>query len=96
MTPFGALAALVQRRALCKGLEEDYPGLNEPHSTTRVQATCDFLHDFVLDLKPLDQKTDAQPASSDEVAHEKAELDLPGGTPGERDIESARISVCFR
>lgn len=50
ITPFGAISSLIKRETFRKDLLKKYPGIDKQEAN----STCKFLHDFVLDFKPLD------------------------------------------
>ncbi|KIO25442.1 hypothetical protein M407DRAFT_47930, partial [Tulasnella calospora MUT 4182] len=54
ITPFGAIASLIKRETFRQKLREEYDGIDGEDPTQKAHATCKFLHDFVLDLKPLE------------------------------------------
>ncbi|KAG8923605.1 hypothetical protein FRC01_012564 [Tulasnella sp. 417] len=87
MSPFGAIASMIQREKFRKRLQAAYPGIDGENPSLRAEATCDFLHDFLLDLKPLETKpryrTNRSTNSIEEVG---AGSDVTGG---EKDIEAA-------
>ncbi|KAG8957736.1 hypothetical protein FRC00_003583, partial [Tulasnella sp. 408] len=55
VTPFGVIASVIRTEAFNKNLKEEYPGIDgkDADPNKKARATCDFLHDFVLDLKPV-------------------------------------------
>lgn len=54
IAPFGALASILQRESFRKGLLNQYPGIVGDDPKMQAEATCKFLHDFILDLKLLE------------------------------------------
>ncbi|KAG9021182.1 hypothetical protein FS837_007505 [Tulasnella sp. UAMH 9824] len=53
LTPFGVIASIIRTEAFNKNLKKEYPGIDGEDPNKRAEATCNFLHDFVLDLKPV-------------------------------------------
>ncbi|KAG8973022.1 hypothetical protein FRB90_010037, partial [Tulasnella sp. 427] len=56
LTPFGMIATLVQGSSFHRRLQASYPGIDGKEPDQKARATCDFIHDVLLDLKPLDIK----------------------------------------
>lgn len=46
---------MVQRESFRKGLWDQYPGIVGNDPKLKAEATCEFLHDYILDLKPLER-----------------------------------------
>ncbi|KAG8924721.1 hypothetical protein FRC01_011130 [Tulasnella sp. 417] len=94
MNPFGRIATTIQGDIFRKRLQEAYPGIDGEDPRQRAEATCNFMHDFILDLKPLEIKrtymTSKQPDGLKEVG---AGSDVTGG---EKDIEAAQGTPSIR
>ncbi|KAG8955074.1 hypothetical protein FRC04_009531 [Tulasnella sp. 424] len=71
ISPFGALASVVQRDSFRKGLWDKYPGIVGNDPKLKAEATCEFLHDYILNLKPLEA-----PPKPDEYSHQTKESDI--------------------
>ncbi|KAG8985815.1 hypothetical protein FRB90_004434, partial [Tulasnella sp. 427] len=78
--PFGKIASLLQVNSFRKGLRTHYPGIDGTDESKKAAATTNFLHDFVLDLRPLNlepsyeskkKKKDVQPSSPDSGGTER-------------------------
>ncbi|KIO21830.1 hypothetical protein M407DRAFT_51324, partial [Tulasnella calospora MUT 4182] len=52
ITPFGAMASIIYKDKFRKGLQEGYPGIDGKDPSQRAEATCSFVHDFILNIKP--------------------------------------------
>ncbi|KAG8917342.1 hypothetical protein FRC01_002512, partial [Tulasnella sp. 417] len=91
LTAFGAIASLLQTKTFRDNLARGYPGIDGKDRNERAQATCDFLHDFILDLKPLriDLKTGSKQEDKD-IAQTKTNSDGPGG---EKDTKQAEVTA---
>ncbi|KAG8911794.1 hypothetical protein FRC01_005519, partial [Tulasnella sp. 417] len=88
VTPFGAIASLMSRDSFRQRLLEEYPGIDGKDPAQRAHATCKFLHDFILDLKPLEIPYTETPQDSGRYPnHVKPNLDA---TEGKLDIEVAQ------
>ncbi|KAG9037035.1 hypothetical protein FS837_001509 [Tulasnella sp. UAMH 9824] len=91
ITPFGAVASMLRRDKFCKTLLDKYPGIEDEDPSKRAQATCNLLHDLLLDLTPLEIKPTSKKNNSDDGPEEvKVEGDATGG--GEN-IELARVTT---
>ncbi|KAG8924722.1 hypothetical protein FRC01_011131, partial [Tulasnella sp. 417] len=87
MSPFGAIASIIQREKFRKRLQAAYPGIDGENPSLRAEATCNFLHDFLLDLKPLEIRPRYKAnRSTDSVEEGGAGSDVTGG---EKEIEAA-------
>lgn len=62
---------MVQRESFRQGLRDQYPGIVGNDPKLKAEATCEFLHDFILDLKPLDP-----PPKPNEDSHQTKENDI--------------------
>lgn len=76
MTPFGALGCMIRGRRFRENLRQSFPGIDGTDPGSRAEATCDFLHEFILDLRPLEIK-DVSKMNRDKTANteEGTELD---------------------
>ncbi|KAG8922274.1 hypothetical protein FRC00_007621, partial [Tulasnella sp. 408] len=54
LTPFGALASILRRDSFREELRKEYCGIDGEDPAKKAYATCQFLHDFVLDMNPLE------------------------------------------
>ncbi|KAG8989837.1 hypothetical protein FRB90_002053, partial [Tulasnella sp. 427] len=52
--PFGKITSILQTNSFRRGLQSHYPGIDGTDQSKKAVATTNFLHDFVLDLRPLD------------------------------------------
>ncbi|KAG9033218.1 hypothetical protein FS837_002530 [Tulasnella sp. UAMH 9824] len=85
VTPFGAIASMLKRESFRERLLIEYPGIDGNDPAQRAHATCKFLHDFVLDLKPLEiPYTDTSQGSSKDSNQTKPGA---GGNDGKVDID---------
>lgn len=62
---------MVQRDSFRKGLQDRYPGIVGKDPKTKAEATCEFIHDFLLDLKPLES-----PPKPNKDSHQTKEDDI--------------------
>lgn len=91
ITPFGALASILQTDSFRKGLQNVYPGIDGDDPAKRSHATCDFIRDFVLELKPLDTKPAYEIEDSSKDRDQlKAKSDV---IDDKRDVELAQTSA---
>ncbi|KAG8955072.1 hypothetical protein FRC04_009529 [Tulasnella sp. 424] len=84
IAPFGALASMIQRESFCKGLNEQYPGILGKNPKEKAEATCEFLHDFILDLKPLEPPKEPsddpeKPNSRSDAIQNDNDIEFAGG-----------------
>ncbi|KAG9021562.1 hypothetical protein FS837_007169 [Tulasnella sp. UAMH 9824] len=87
VTPFGAIASMLKRESFRERLLIECPGIDGNDPAQRAHATCKFLHDFVLDLKPLEiPYTDTAQGSSKDSTQTKPGV---GGNDGKVDIDVA-------
>ncbi|KIO17214.1 hypothetical protein M407DRAFT_85213, partial [Tulasnella calospora MUT 4182] len=93
ITPFGTIASLIKRDKFRQKLRNKYPGIDGKDPNQKAYATCEFLHDFVLDLKPLEiPSTYERQGSSEDSNQMNAEPDV---TEDKRDVEvDQRPTVC--
>ncbi|KAG9021979.1 hypothetical protein FS837_006816 [Tulasnella sp. UAMH 9824] len=93
--PFGRIANTIQGDKFRRRLQEAYPGIDGEDPKQRVEATCAFLHDFILDLKPLNIKptyVTRRPTRND-TEDASAGSNVIGG---EKDIEAAQVTPSLR
>lgn len=91
ITPFGALASILQTESFRKRLQNVYPGIDGDDRAERSHATCDFIRDFVLDLNPLDTKpTYEMETPSKDTDRLKAKSDV---IDDNHDVELAQTSA---
>ncbi|KAG9023635.1 hypothetical protein FS837_005679 [Tulasnella sp. UAMH 9824] len=88
--PFGRIANTIQGDKFRRRLQEAYPGIDGEDPKQRVEATCAFLHDFILDLKPLNIKPTyvTRRKTRNDTEDVSAGSDVIGG---EKDIEAAQV-----
>ncbi|KAG8923604.1 hypothetical protein FRC01_012563 [Tulasnella sp. 417] len=94
MNPFGKIATTIQGDRFRKRLQEAYPGIDGEDPRQRAEATCNFMHDFLLDLKPLEIKPTymtSRPTDSIEKAGAASDV-----TRGEKDIEAVQGTPSIR
>ncbi|KAG8923603.1 hypothetical protein FRC01_012562 [Tulasnella sp. 417] len=85
VTPFGAIASLLRRDKFRQDLLKKYPGIDDETSLQRADSTCKFLHDFILDLKPLEIP---RPKESEEFGKDSNQADAnPEVTDDQRGSE---------
>lgn len=82
MTPFGALGCMIRSGRFREKLRQSFPGIEGPDPGRRAEATCDFLHEFILDLRPLKIK-ELPKMKKDRAANaqESTELDHVNSRP---------------
>ncbi|KAG8955065.1 hypothetical protein FRC04_009522 [Tulasnella sp. 424] len=86
IAPFGALASILQRESFRKGLLNQYPGIVGDDPKKQAEATCKFLHDFILELKILDPPKKPS-KDSDQTKASSSVSDV------ENDVELAEITT---
>ncbi|KAG9023200.1 hypothetical protein FS837_005910 [Tulasnella sp. UAMH 9824] len=70
-----ATASIVERESFRQKLLDEYPGIDGNDPAQRAHATCKFLHDFVLDLNPVEiPYTDTVKESGKHPNQAKSEL----------------------
>ncbi|KAG8924720.1 hypothetical protein FRC01_011129 [Tulasnella sp. 417] len=94
LTPFGAMASLIQSESFRKKLKEEYPGIGDKNRNQRAQATCDFLHDFILDLKPLEIEKLPKEADQD-ITQMDANSGVPDSEKGTKQPEAIADAVTY-
>ncbi|KAG8937477.1 hypothetical protein FRC00_005083 [Tulasnella sp. 408] len=82
--PFGRIASTVQGDTFRKNLRQKYPGIDAEDPKQRIEGTCAFLHDFILDLRPLN----IRPTYVDTGSTRNGTEDVGAGD--EKDIEAAQ------
>ncbi|KIO17212.1 hypothetical protein M407DRAFT_85212 [Tulasnella calospora MUT 4182] len=91
--PFGRIASTIQGDIFRKRLQEAYPGIDGEDPRQRAEATVNFMHDFLLDLKPLEIRPTymtSRPTNAIEEVRAGSEV-----TGDEKDVESAQgTPVC--
>lgn len=54
LSPFGLLASWIRPNSFRKKLKEFYRDIDKRDSEQWTRATCHFIHDFLLDIQPLE------------------------------------------
>ncbi|KAG8949584.1 hypothetical protein FRC04_008517 [Tulasnella sp. 424] len=77
---------MVQRESFRKRLLDQYPGIVGNDPKMKAEATCEFLHDFILDLKLLDPPK--KPSKDSNQTNARS-----GVSDVENDVELAEITT---